>query len=191
MRIILASKSPRRIEMLKDLGYEFEVIPSNNDETKFSHKSRVDYVKSLAKSKALDVYKSNKDAVVLGFDTLVFFKDEVMGKPHSKDECVHMLKELSGNTHEVITGAYIVSKNYKKSFYSKAYVDFEEISDEEIYNYANTDEPYDKAGAYAIQGYFGRFVKAVRGDYFSIIGMPKSKVYKYLNEFMKESKKWF
>ena len=189
MRLILASKSPRRIEMLQDLGLVFEVIPSNDDESIKSYKSNADYVKRLARAKALDVYKNNKDALVLGFDTLVFYKNEVMGKPHTKEECIKMIKELSGNTHEVITGCYMISKDFKKSFSSKAYVEFLDISDSEIENYANTSEPYDKAGAYAIQGYIGRFVKSVKGDIFTVIGMPKALVYKYLNEYLKERMK--
>ena len=189
MRIILASKSPRRIEMLQDLGLDFEVVPSNDEEIVNSYKTKVDYVKKLAKSKALSVYKNNKDALVLGFDTLVFLGDEHLGKPHSKEECIDMLKRLRGKTHEVITGAYMISKGYKKSFSSKAYVEFYDYSDEEIIKYASTNEPYDKAGAYAIQGYFGRFVKSVKGDYFTIIGMPKALVYKYICEYLEEKRK--
>ncbi len=188
MRIILASKSPRRIEMLQDLGFDFEIIPSLDDEVVKTYSTRSDYVKKLAKSKALSVYKNNKDALVLGFDTLVFLDDEHLGKPHSKEECIEMLKKLRNRTHEVITGAYLIADGYKKSFSSKAYVEFLDYSDEEIIKYANTNEPYDKAGAYAIQGYFGRFVKSIKGDYFSIIGMPKASVYKYVSEYLKERK---
>ena len=186
MRIILASKSPRRIEMLEDLGLHFEVIPSEKDESIKNYKSKSDLVKQLARHKALDIYKDNKDALVLGFDTLVFYGDLILGKPHSKEECIKMMEELSGKTHEVITGACIVAKGYKKSFSSRAYVEFTEIPHDEIIRYACTIEPYDKAGGYAIQGYIGRFIKSVKGDYFSVIGMPKALVYKYVSEFLKE-----
>ena len=123
MKIILASKSPRRIEMMQDLGFDFSVIPSESSEIDNDYKTKSEHVKRLAKAKALDVYKNNKDALVLGFDTLVFLGDEIMGKPHSKEECISMLKRLSGKTHEVITGAYMVMKGYRKSFSSKAYVE--------------------------------------------------------------------
>ena len=98
-----------------------------------------------------------------------------------------MIKSLSGRIHEVITGACFVDKNMKKSFYSSCKVTFSNINDEEILEYAKTSEPYDKAGAYAIQGYMGRFIERVDGDFFSVIGMPKEKVYSFLRDYVKKT----
>ena len=187
MDIILASKSERRIEMMKELGFDFRVVSSNVFEFVDSYSSNGELVEMLATKKAEDVFKSNPDSLVLGFDTLVFLDDKVLGKPQSEEECISMIKSLSNRTHEVITGACFIDKNMKKSFYSSCKVTFSEISDEDIISYAKTSEPYDKAGAYAIQGYIGRFIEKVDGDFFSVIGMPKEKVYAFLRDYVKKS----
>lgn len=187
MDIILASQSERRIEMMKEFGIEFRVVPSNSFEFVESYNSNGELVEQLATKKAMDVFNQNPDSLVLGFDTLVFLDDKVLGKPQNEEECISMIKSLSGRTHEVFTGACFVDKNMKKSFYSSCKVTFSNINDEEILEYAKTSEPYDKAGAYAIQGYMGRFIERVDGDFFSVIGMPKEKVYSFLRDYVKKS----
>ena len=184
-RIILASKSKRRIEYMKELGFKFEIIESTKPEFVDSYKSNEDSVISLARQKALDVYSNNKDALVLGFDTLVFLDGDIIGKPQTKEECIEILKKLRGKTHKVITGAYFISSDFEKSFSSSCLVTFSHIDDDEIENYSNTIEPYDKAGGYAIQGYIGRFIKEINGDFFSVVGMPKAEVYLTLKEYIK------
>lgn len=185
MDIILASKSPRRIEMMNELGFPYRVIASSKDESADTSLKKEDFVMELARNKAFDVYESNKDSIVLGFDTLVFYKDERLGKPKDEDDCIRMIKMLSGNTHEVITGAFIKYGNKEYSFYRNCFVEFGEIEEDEIIAYSKTKEPYDKAGAYAVQGFVGRFIKRVEGDFFSVIGMPKSEVYRILKELIK------
>ena len=185
MDIILASKSERRIEMMEELGFPFRVIGSNALEFVDSYSSNGELVEKLATMKALDVFNNNKDSLVLGFDTLVFLDDKVLGKPQNEDECIDMIRKLSNRTHEVITGACFVDKDEKISFHSTCKVTFSNISDEDIIKYAKTSEPYDKAGAYGIQGYIGRFIERVEGDYYSVIGMPKQKVYEFLRNYVK------
>lgn len=186
MDIILASGSLRRIEIMKELGFDFKIIPSLTLEFVDEYKDNFDLVKKLALMKARDIYKSNKENIVLGFDTLVFLGNEVLGKPQSKEECIKMIKELSGKTHEVITGCAIIYNDKEEVFTSHALVTFTDISDEEILKYSDSTEPYDKAGAYAIQGYMGRFISKIEGDIFSVIGLPKSLIYSKLNNILKE-----
>lgn len=184
-RIILASKSKRRIEFMNEFGIKYETIESTKPEFVDSFNSNEELVMKLAQQKAKEVFENNKDALVLGFDTLVFLDGEIIGKPQSQEECIKMIKKLSGKTHKVITGAYFISDDFEKSFYSSCFVTFSNIDDEEILNYSLTKEPYDKAGGYAIQGYIGRFIKSIDGDFFSVVGMPKSEVYATLKEYIK------
>ena len=183
MEIILASNSPRRKEILESLGYKFRIAPSDIDEN--INLKGEELVCELAKRKAHRIFDYNKDSIVIGSDTIVYYKGKVYNKPKSEEECYFMLKSLSGKTHEVITGVYIASKKECISFYDKAYVTFKELTDEDIYNYIKTKEPFDKAGGYAIQGYIGRFIKSIDGDFFSVVGMPKSEVYATLKEYIK------
>ncbi|MBP5343184.1 septum formation protein Maf [bacterium] len=186
MDIILASKSKRRIEMMEEMGFPFRVVESHIAEFIDSYSSNGEIVEKLAVKKAEDVFKDNPDSLVLGFDTLVFLDNEVLGKPRDENECIEMIKKLRNRTHEVITGACFIDKNKKISFYSSCEVTFSDIDIEDIVNYSKTSEPYDKAGAYAIQGYIGRFIEKVNGDFFSVIGMPKQKVYAFLRDYVKK-----
>ncbi|MCR5741916.1 MAG: Maf family protein [Gammaproteobacteria bacterium] len=184
MRIVLASKSLRRIEILKSLGLEFDVDPSNTFEFVESYSSNEDLVMQLSRQKGEEVFKRNEDALVLSFDTLVFFEDEVLGKPQSEEECIKMIRDLSNNYHFVSTGVYLRAKDYEESFAVTAKVHMLEISDEDILKYAKTEEPYDKAGAYAIQGFIGRYVDHIEGDFYTIVGLPKAIVYKKIREYL-------
>jgi len=185
MRIILASKSKRRIEMMKELGFPFLSVDSNQDEeAEFTTKE--EYTKALAELKAKAVAKSYPNDLVLGFDTLVYLDNTPIGKPHSKEECIEIIKKLRNRSHEVITaGCLIIDGEIKEKFYTNAFVYFSDITDQEIEAYSLTDEPYDKAGGYAVQGYMGRFIEKIDGDIFTVIGMPKSYVYKLLKRYYK------
>lgn len=186
MRIILASQSKRRIEIMEEMGFNFEVIPSKKDELVSSYSSSADLVMQLARQKGEDIYKDNTDAIVLGFDTLVFLGDEPLGKPHSEEECINMIEKLSGKVHKVVTGGYIKAKDYTDNFYSECLVKFKEIPEDAIKAYAKTSEPYDKAGGYAVQGYIGRYIESVNGDIFSVIGLPKAMTYEKLISYIKK-----
>jgi len=185
MKIILASKSKRRIEMMEELGFPFLSVDSNTEEN-VTFTTKEEYPVKIATKKAVAVSKMYDKDLVLGFDTLVFLDNEPIGKPHSKEECIEIIKKLRNKRHEVITGGcLIINGEIKETFYKNAYVYFSDITDTEIENYALTKEPYDKAGAYAIQGYMGRFIKKIEGDLFTIIGMPKQYVYELLKRYYK------
>jgi len=185
MDIILASKSKRRIEMMDEFKIPYRSIASTKDEFVDSFSSNEDLVMKLAKQKAMEIFNKNQDSLVLGFDTLVFIDNKVLGKPQNENECIEMIKELSGKMHTVSTGGYIVAKDYQKSFATTTNVYFEDIDIKDIVEYSKTSEPYDKAGGYAVQGFIGRYIKKIEGDIFSVIGMPKSIVYKEITNYIK------
>jgi septum formation protein len=186
MNLILASKSPRRIEIMKELGFDFKVVPSNCDEFVDSYSSNEDLVMALAKKKGDSVFKDYPDDLILSFDTLVFLGDEVLGKPQNYEDCVRMLQSLENKKHLVITGAYIKAKDYEDLFFSECFVHIDHIEKEDIEAYAKTEEPYDKAGGYAVQGFIGRYIDRVDGDFFSVIGLPKAMVYKKVTDYLKK-----
>lgn len=176
-RIILASNSPRRKDLMKYLDYDYEIIASNVEEIIDPKLEHEELVMDLAFQKAYAIFKDNKEAIVLGFDTLVVIDDYVLGKPKDEAEAKLFLKLLSGRTHRVLTGVSILTSGYSKSFYSDALVTFIDLDEQEIDDYIKTKEPMDKAGAYGIQAYGARLVKSISGDYFTIVGFPVSKVY--------------
>lgn len=182
MEIILASNSPRRKEILESLGYKFRVAPTDIDENINLKGEKL--VCELAKRKALRIYDYNKDSIVIGSDTIVYYNNKVYNKPKSEEECYFMLKSLSGKTHEVITGVYIASNKEHISFFDKAYVTFKELSDKEIYDYIKTKEPFDKAGGYAIQGIGNKLIKEYNGDFYTIMGLPKDLVNSHLKRLL-------
>ncbi|MCR5308383.1 MAG: Maf family protein [bacterium] len=184
MDIILASNSPRRKEILESLGYKFRIAPSDIDEN-IDLKGEL-LVCELAKRKALRIYDYNKDSIVIGSDTIVYLNGKVYNKPKNEEECYYMLKSLSGKTHEVITGVYIASNKEHISFYDKAYVTFKELTDPDIFNYMKTKEPFDKAGGYAIQGEGSKLIKEYKGDFYTIMGLPKDLVNSHLKRLLEE-----
>ena len=184
MELILASNSPRRKEILESLGYKFRIAPADIDEN-IDLKGEM-LVCELAKRKALRIFEYNKDSIVIGSDTIVYYDNKVYNKPKTEEECYYMLKSLSGKTHEVITGVYIASSKEHISFFDKAYVKFKELSDEEIFNYIKTKEPFDKAGGYAIQGKGFDLVDSFKGDIYTIIGLPKDLVNSHLKRLLGE-----
>ena len=135
---------------------------------------------SLAKQKALDIYKNNKDALVIGADTVVIAKNEILGKPKDKEDVRRMINMLSGNSHIVVTGVYIVSKEYRKALSCTTKVTFKKMSEKEINDYCELDTIYDKAGAYAIQNEAKEFITSIEGDYYNVVGFPVELVRKHL-----------
>lgn len=176
MKLILASASPRRKEILENIGYKFEVIPSESEEKLKDGLSPKDTVEALAYQKALDVYSDNPESIVLGADTVVVFDGKILGKPKDKQDARRMLKMLSGQTHEVRTGYAVLGGNTEIVLSECTLVTFFSLSDEEIENYINTGEPMDKAGAYGIQGKGALLVRSILGDYFNVVGLPVANV---------------
>ncbi len=177
MKLILASKSPRRSELLKNAGIEFTVRTADADETIPDGTRPEDAVVFLAARKAMAV-KRNDGETVLGADTVVVLDDEILGKPKNRDDAFNMIKRLSGRVHSVFTGVCAIGDNGSLTFAEETKVEFYPLSDKEINEYVDTDEPYDKAGAYGIQGLASKFIRAIEGDYFNVVGLPISGIYK-------------
>jgi len=185
MKYILASKSPRRSEILLKAGFKFKVIPSNIDESKISiNLNPKDYCVELAKLKAYDIANKNKNCTIIGSDTIVYINNSILNKPKNFNDAKKMLSILSNNTHSVLTGVSIVNINEKIdfNFYESTEVSFYKISDLEIENYINKFKPYDKAGSYGIQDGSNLFVKKIVGSYENIVGFPISKFYQSLKK---------
>jgi len=182
-KYILASNSPRRRALLDLLEIPFEVIVPNIEEHLDPLKPIEEAVMDLAFQKALTIFKTHKDDVVLGFDTIVIVDGVILGKPIDEADAIRMLELLSDKTHIVITAGAIVSKQMSTTFYEKARVTFVKLSKPEIQAYVDSKEPFDKAGAYAVQGLGAKFVKAINGDYYAIMGLPVSRLYQELKRF--------
>lgn len=180
--LILASSSPRRKELLENLQLKFEVFSSDIDESFNPAHAPKDIVMELAYRKAKAVSEQRPDSYVIGSDTVVVFDSNILGKPKDKKEAFTMLKALAGKTHTVYTGVCIIAPEKEIKFYTKTAVVFWELTDEEIHSYINTGEPFDKAGAYGIQGFGSILVKEIRGDYFSVVGLPVSKTVRELKK---------
>ncbi|NCB33055.1 MAG: septum formation inhibitor Maf [Erysipelotrichia bacterium] len=180
--LILASQSPRRRELLEKCGIPFEVCPADIDETINEKGYLPDEIRMLAERKARSVLEKNPTAAVIGSDTIVVIDNEILGKPKDKKDAVRMLKRLSGHTHQVITGICIMSSMREYSNVSISEVTFADLDDQEIEKYADTEEPMDKAGAYAVQGIASRYITRIHGDYYSIMGLPVSMVYEELKK---------
>ena len=178
MQLILASQSPRRKELLSLITQDFEVQVSHVEEKIPSGLQPYEAVMHLARIKAeavaaeMAAQPNAQPGVVLGADTVVVLDGEIMGKPKDHADCVRMISALSGREHEVLTGVCIVENEREESFYERTAVKFLKLSDEEIQWYASLDEPYDKAGAYGIQGYGSLLIEGICGDYFNVMGLP-------------------
>lgn len=183
-RIILASASPRRKELLSLLNQPFEIITADIDETMNPDNNLIDEIESLSFKKALAVFKDHKDAVVIGSDTMVALNNQRLGKPKDKADAFRMLKALQGKTHEVVTAVTIISATQSETFSSISRVEFYPMSDDEINEYINTNEPSDKAGAYAIQGLGAKYIRSIKGDYYSIMGLPIAEVYHRIQKYL-------
>ena len=181
-RLILASKSPRRSELLKQAGLTFSVIPSNFDEDTVALSNPDSDVVTLAESKALDISQKHPDAWVIGADTIVLIGRKILGKPASAAEAFEMLQRLSGKTHQVLTGYCICCKKKNRVFSEtvKTDVNFKRLTDAEINWYIQTGEPFDKAGGYAIQGIGSFLVRSINGSYTNVVGLPVCEVMAFL-----------
>lgn len=191
MKLILASGSPRRAEILRNAGIPFEVRAAYVDESRHAKESAGEYVRRLALAKARaaapQVRREKRDgrAIVVGADTVVVAQNEILGKPASPQSAREMLRRLSGQTHEVHTGLALLrlSDSAEQIAEEITRVEFAPLSEEEIDDYVASGEPNDKAGAYAIQGRAGRFVTRVEGCYFNVIGLPLARLYALLREW--------
>ena len=187
--IILASASPRRRELLEQIGFFYRVMPSEKEE-KAEGDSPAEIVQSLARQKAEDVAGRVKlpDKLVLGADTVVVWNNEILGKPANRQDAFIMLKNLQGDIHEVYTGVAFSrmdreGKIRTHTFYEVTKVEVYPMSDEEIQAYIASGHSDDKAGAYGIQGSFGAYIKSITGDYYNVVGLPIGRVYQEMKKF--------
>ena len=179
-KLVLASESPRRQELIQLLGLRAEIHPSGIAEDVTEADPSL-LVQKLAFQKAEDVAKQYpKDYLVIGADTVVFFEDRILGKPKNEEDAYRMLSALSGRTHQVYTGVSLHFQGKKMGFYEKTEVQFVRLTEREIWDYIESKEPMDKAGAYGIQGRFAPFVKGIAGDYYNVMGLPLARLYQAL-----------
>jgi len=185
--IILASGSPRRKELISLLPWPFKVATKEVDETLDELLSVEENVQALALKKAEAVAKDYEEQFVVGADTMVCLEGKLLGKPHSKEEAFEMLKLLSGKSHQVLSGVAVIckSKGTQKVFCEATTVRMQPLSDEEINAYIETNEPMDKAGSYAIQGYGGKYIEGIEGDFFNVVGLPLHRLYEILKQEIK------
>lgn len=176
--IILASKSPRRKELLSLIISDFEIKAADVDEALPNGMAPKKAVEYLSEIKAMP-FANNTDTVI-GADTVVAIDNKILGKPKNRDDAFNMLRTLSGRTHSVFTGVTIITPDSQETFSVQTKVKFFDLSDEEINSYLDTDEPYDKAGAYGIQGKGALLVESIEGDYFNVVGLPVSRLNKKL-----------
>lgn len=191
MKIILASKSPRRKEILSMITNNFEVIVSNVEEKMDEKLAPIDQVKNLAYIKAKAVFDETKnygDRVIIGSDTIVVKDGKIYGKPKEHDDAMSMLKELRNAKHDVMTGLCII---YEKDGIINEVLDVDvtsvyinDVTDNELEKWIATNEAYDKAGGYAIQGKFGVFIDKIEGNYFTVVGLPIHKVYSMIKDLL-------
>jgi len=180
-KLILASGSPRRSDLLRAAGLTFEIIVPNIDESPLPNEAPADFVCRTAREKAESI--SENGAVILAADTAVVDGERILGKPTDAQDAAAMLRSLSGRTHEVMTGVCIRSPNRSECFHAETRVTFRNLSEEEITDYVSTEEPMDKAGAYAIQGGAAKMVRRIEGSYSNVVGLPLCEVVEALNGF--------
>lgn len=184
--IVLASKSPRRQELLNGIGVDFSILTKDVDESYPSRLPLVDVAPylSLKKAKAFESQELPENFMVITADTVVIAENEILGKPKDREDALRMLKLLSGKTHRVVTGVTVHTKESSKTFSVTSKVTFDELDNQEIEYYVDNYKPYDKAGAYGVQewiGYIG--VSGVEGSYFNVMGLPTHKLYTVLKKF--------
>lgn len=184
LKVILASKSPRRKEILENAGYSIEVRVQDADETLPPEITASEAVKMLAEIKA-DAVTAKENEMVIGADTVVVLDGQILGKPKNEDDAFNMLRALGGRSHKVYTGVCVILNGEKTVFSDCSEVRFESLTDNEIYDYIKTGEPMDKAGAYGIQGLGGKFAKIENGSYYNVMGFP---IEKFNKKFLEISK---
>jgi septum formation protein len=180
--LLLASASPRRRELLKQIGLSFEVIPAHIDETRRPFEAPAAYVARLALEKARAIHKQHPYATVLGADTTVVLDDLVLNKPEDIEEAACMLRSLAGRTHKVHTGISVVSSTIEKFHVETTAVQFGPIAENELAAYLATGDSLDKAGAYGIQGYAARWISRIEGDFFNVMGLPLAATVRLLRD---------
>lgn len=180
--IVLASQSPRRKEILENIGLRFRITVSRGGETRIGD-TPAEIVENIACGKALDVWKqaetdgkTGKPLLVIAADTVVVLDNEILGKPESPAHAAEMLARLSGRTHEVLTGVCLKTAEVRHTFCERTEVEFYPLTPDEIREYVATGDPMDKAGAYGAQGIFSCHVRGIRGDYFNVIGLPAARL---------------
>ena len=186
MSLILASNSPRRTEILTLAKIKHQVIPSTCQEIIPQGLSLFEVVEHLSYQKASDVAKHHPNAIVLGADTVVAIDDKILGKPHNEQEAIWMLQSLSGKTHQVVTGITMMYQDKVKTFHEVTEVEVVELTIDQILHYIQEENVYDKAGSYAIQGSFCRYISKITGDYYNVVGLPICRIYQVLKEFEHE-----
>jgi len=195
-KLILASQSPRRLELLSLITQDFEVVISGVEEN-YSSTNAADIAQELSYKKATavfynllnqasyeDVKYQVEDVVVIGADTIVSVDGYILEKPVDSADAYRMIELLQGKTHAVHTGVSIISADYEESFTSTTRVHVSAMSDDEIQQYITSDEPYDKAGAYGIQGSFAKFIQSIEGDYNTVVGLPVARLYESLKNMI-------
>ncbi|MFW5749332.1 MAG: Maf family protein [Halanaerobium sp.] len=185
LKLVLASASPRREEILAQLNLKFTIVPSKIDESNFDQSDPIKLVKLLAEEKAKSVSKLVEDAIIIAADTVVVHDEKILGKPAGKLDAKKMLKKLSSDQHQVITGVAVLNSRSGERHldYNITEVKMAELSEKEIENYVETGEPLDKAGSYAIQGFGALFVEEIRGSYYSVMGLPIHQLARLLDKF--------
>ena len=190
--LILASQSPRRQEILTLAGFEFSVCPADAE---WAPEGLLPYdrVRELAHSKAAQVAKTHPNSIVLGSDTMVVLGENALGKPRDEQDAVDMLMSLQGRTHEVMTGVWVIETDdtgnavKEDGFTDVTTVDFWAFSEDDAAEYVATGEPMDKAGAYGIQGKGMRLVKGINGDFFTVMGLPGSRLIRFMQKFVPDN----
>ena len=187
MKLILASASPRRKELLRKIGLEFDIIPAKGEEVVTKHLPW-EVVEELSLQKAKEIADMQmEECIVIGSDTIVAKGEKIMGKPKDEADAYQMLSEIAGDVHQVYTGVTLIRTGKEPkviTFAEKTDVHLYPMSDEEIYAYIATKDPMDKAGAYGIQGDFAIHVKGIEGDYYNVVGLPIGKVYQELKQLL-------
>jgi septum formation protein len=182
MRLILASSSPRRRELLAQVGLVFDVMPAHIDETRHASETPTAYVQRLALQKAQAIHAAHPGTIVLGADTTVEIDGHALEKPLDRSDAERMLRALSGRTHHVHTGIALLSPHGERAHLETTSVTFSPVDDTELQRYLDSGEPYDKAGAYGIQGYAARWIPRIDGDYFNVMGLPLAATVRLLKE---------
>ena len=183
MKLILASSSPRRAEVLRNAGFVFQVLPADVDETRLPQEPAEDYVRRVAQAKAHVVAErvrtAGERAIVIAADTIVLAESQILGKPKDAEDARRMLRLFSGRTHAVLTALCVINIPTGKELLhvEKTRVEFLKMSEEAIESYIQSGEPFDKAGAYGIQGIAGRFATRIEGCYFNVLGLPLSRLW--------------
>lgn len=179
-KIVLASTSPRRADLLKQIGVEFEIAPGNVQERPHPDEAPANYITRLARAKVIAVARQREDGLIIGADTVVVLDGQMLGKPIDEADAASTLERLSGRWHAVMTGValYDIATRQEVADFDKTLVRFARLTSREIEWYVNTGEPMDKAGSYGIQGLGGLFVDEIAGNYYNVVGLPLPLVYR-------------